>query len=236
MFTKRTDSGAAPAEKARGISGPAAPASKAAKAAEAAAPAAEAAEATAEAVAAEMRRLRARMKALRAAVGDRAPLDAKIFENLFACPAVARAEGVFVYCSFAAEADTRGIIRELLARGKRVYLPRTEGREMFAVRYTGGEIRTGKFGIPEPVGAETADKPDACILPLLAADGQFRRLGYGGGYYDRYFSRKGADLYKIGLCYDFQIVGEVPSEPHDVLLDALVTDARVLLRASSEDL
>ena len=105
---------------------------------------------------------------------------------------------------------------------------------MLAVRYEGGGLRAGRFGVSEPAGEETADKPDVCILPLLAADGQFRRLGYGGGYYDRYLSRKGKNMLKIGICYDFQLVGEVPSEEHDVLLDALVTDARVIVRETSE--
>lgn len=186
------------------------------------------------AAAEKKRALRAEMKARRASLADRGLRDSKIFENLFSCPAFADAEGVFIYCSLAEEADTRRIIRELLARGKKVYLPRTEGKEMLAVRYEGGGLRAGRFGVSEPAGEETADKPDVCILPLLAADGQFRRLGYGGGYYDRYLSRKGKNMLKIGICYDFQLVGEVPSEEHDVLLDALVTDARVIVRETSE--
>lgn len=194
----------------------------------------EAGAACGETVVAEKRALRARMKALRAGLSDRAERDRRIFENLFSCPAFLRAESVFIYCSLEEEADTRRIIRELLARGKTVYLPRTEGREMFAVRYAGGELRRGNFGVSEPEGEESPDKPEVCILPLLAADRQFHRLGYGGGYYDRYFSRKGKDIWKIGLCYDFQLAGEVPSEAHDVLLDALVTDARLLVRDSSE--
>ena len=185
------------------------------------------------AAAEKKRALRAEMKPRRASLADRGLRDSKIFENLFSCPAFADAEGVFIYCSLAEEADTRRIIRELLARGKKVYLPRTEGKEMLAVRYT-GELRPGKFGVSEPVGEETADKPDVCVLPLLAADSRFRRLGYGGGYYDRYLSRKGKNMLKIGICYDFQLVGEVPSEEHDVLLDALVTDARVIVRETSE--
>ena len=180
------------------------------------------------------RALRAEMKALRAAIPDRAERDARIFDKLFSFPAFAGAESVFIYCSLAQEADTRRIIGELLARGKRIYLPRTEGKDMLAVRYEGGELRMGKFGVCEPLGEETTDKPEVCVLPLLAADGQFRRLGYGGGYYDRYFSCKGKDMRKIGVCYDFQLIGEVPSEAHDVRLDAIVTDARVLVRESSE--
>lgn len=180
------------------------------------------------------RALRNRMKALRAELPDRAERDKRIFDNLFSFPAFARAESVFIYCSLAEEADTRGIICALLEQGKRVYLPRTDGKAMSAVRYAGGALREGRFGVSEPIGEETADKPDVCILPLLAADGQFHRLGYGGGYYDRYFSQGKSGVLKIGICYDFQIADEVPSEEHDVLLDALVTDARILARDLSE--
>ena len=117
----------------------------------------------------EKRLLRSRMKALRAAAPDRAERDKRIFENLFAYPAFAGAQSVFIYCSLAEEADTRRIIGELLARGKRVYLPRTEGKEMIAVRYEGGGLCPGKFGVSEPEGEESEDKPEVCILPLLAA-------------------------------------------------------------------
>lgn len=185
-------------------------------------------------IAIKKRALRNRMKALRAELPDRAERDKRIFDNLFSFPAFARAESVFIYCSLAEEADTRGIIRALLEQGKRVYLPRMDGKAMSAVRYAGGALREGRFGVSEPIGEETADKPDVCILPLLAADGQFHRLGYGGGYYDRYFSQGKSGVLKIGICYDFQIADEVPSEEHDVLLDALVTDARILARDLSE--
>ena len=105
---------------------------------------------------------------------------------------------------------------------------------MIAVRYEGGGLCPGKFGVSEPEGEESEDKPEVCILPLLAADGQFRRLGYGGGYYDKYLSGKGKGMRKIGICYDFQLTDGLPSEDHDVLLDALVTDARILVRGTSE--
>ena len=186
-------------------------------------------------IAIKKRALRNRMKALRAELPDRAERDKRIFDNLFSFPAFARAESVFIYCSLAEEADTRGIICALLEQGKRVYLPRTDGKAMSAVRYAGGALREGRFGVSEPIGEETADKPDVCILPLLAADGQFHRLGYGGGYYDRYFSQGKSDVLKIGICYDFQIADEVPSEEHDVLLDALVTDCLLYTSDAADD-
>ena len=76
----------------------------------------------------------------------------------------------------------------------------------------------------------TDELPQVCVLPLLAADKSFRRLGYGGGFYDRWLARNGGGVFKVGVGYDFQLLDEIPAEAHDVLLDAVVTDARVLLR------
>ena len=175
--------------------------------------------------------LRRALKARRASEPDRAALDGKIFENLFSVPAFSSAEDVFIYYSLPEEADTHRIIGDLLSQNKRVYLPKTEGKDMLCVRYAGGPLQRGRFGVFEPAGEDVPHiGPAVCILPLLAADRQFCRLGYGGGYYDRFLAVRGKDMLKIGIGYDFQLVDRVPSEGHDVLLDMLVTDARVLVR------
>ena len=80
----------------------------------------------------------------------------------------------------------------------------------------------------EPQGDAEEIVPDVCLTPLLAADRRGARLGYGRGYYDRFFMDK--RLCKVGLAYSFQIVNEVPAEPTDVFLDAVVTEREVLYR------
>lgn len=141
-------------------------------------------------------------------------------------------QSFFIYNSFGTEADTKKLIAKLLSLGKKVYLPRTEGKNISAVPY--GELKKGRYGIEEPIGEAYCGVAEVTVVPLLAVNPRGYRLGYGGGYYDRYLSRKGKNMLKIGICYDFQLVGEVPSEEHDVLLDALVTDARVIVRETSE--
>ena len=175
----------------------------------------------------QKQQLRARMKALRAACEDRGALDNGIFENLFSQPFM-NAETFFVYVSFGSEADTRRIIEELFKRGKTVFLPRVAGQRMQCVRYVGQALEKGAFGIMEPQGDAEEIVPDVCLTPLLAADRRCARLGYGGGYYDRFFMDK--QLCKVGLAYSFQIVNELPAEPTDVFLDAVVTEREVLYR------
>lgn len=92
---------------------------------------------------------------------------------------------------------------------------------MVAVRYTGQPLVRGAFGIEEPCGEPFAGVPDVCVAPLLAADGQFRRLGYGGGYYDRYFAREGRGAFKIGICYDVQLIKTIPARRMNARLDVI---------------
>ena len=95
---------------------------------------------------------------------------------------------------------------------------------METVRWTGQPFARGPFGIEEPVGEGEDVRPDVCVLPMLAADKACRRLGYGGGYYDRYLSQREFRGVKVGVCYAHQLVETLPVEPHDVAMDCVVTE------------
>lgn len=110
-------------------------------------------------------------------------------------------DSFLVYNATGAEADTKLIIGELLAADKRVYLPRVEGDGIVAVPY--GETKKGAFGIEEPVGQAYTGEIDVTVTPLLAVNESGYRIGYGGGYYDRYF--KSHRTLRVGLGYAFQI-------------------------------
>lgn len=179
--------------------------------------------------------LRQSMKARRVAAQDRSARDEMILQNLFSMREMAEGKRFFVYNSFGSEADTSRLIAELLRRGKEVYLPRTCGKEMQLVRYEGQAFAQGAYGIAEPVGSASYIVPDVCVLPMLAGDAACRRLGYGGGYYDRFLTQRGKSALKVGICYDFQIVDKIPAERHDVPADAIVTDARIYRRSSTEE-
>lgn len=185
----------------------------------------------------EKAELRRRMKALRDGAPDRPARDGKIFDTLFSLPYFAEGESFFLYNAFGSEAATGQIARELLGRGKRVYFPRVEGREMVPVLYTGQTLSAGKFGIAEPQGEAFDGFPQVCLLPMLAADRACRRLGYGGGYYDRWLARAaaaGADVRKVGICYAFQLVDVLPAEAHDLPADVIVTDAGIIYPTDTE--
>lgn len=177
----------------------------------------------------QKRELRRKMKLLRAEKRTKEG-DGAIAKNFLSLPAIRDKNIFFIYRSFASEADTMPVINALLGEGKTVLLPRVENTDMVAVFYRESGMKKNKYGIDEPTGAAYEDKNgiDVTVLPLLAADKKGNRLGYGGGYYDRFL--KDTPCLKIGYCYDFQVTDKPFTfvQAHDVRLDWLVTDKRII--------
>lgn len=159
------------------------------------------------------------MKIKRRYLGDisRRAFDEMIAQNFLA--AYGNFGSYFIYNSFGSEASTKLIIDELLSQQKPIFLPRVEGENIVAVPY--GKTKLGSFGIEEPLGDSVSVLPDLCVIPLLAVNERGYRLGYGGGYYDRYLKDK--LTLKVGIGYDFQIA-DFEEEPFDVPLNSFVSE------------
>ena len=142
-------------------------------------------------------------------------------------------EWIYPFVSYSTEADTIDIIRYYLENGseerKRIAVPKVKGSEMdFYEIKSMNELSTGYMGIPEPIEKRPviADR-GVMIMPGLVFDHELNRIGYGGGYYDRYLSKYGNDnLIKAAIAYDFQVVNKIDStsEEHDIKPDIIVTD------------
>ncbi len=141
--------------------------------------------------------LRAQMRALRQAMSPalRAEKDRLLFERIIRLPQYKKAHTVICYVSSAVEVDTRRLISYALTHGKRVAVPRcipgTRLMEMYYIRSL-EELKPGSYGILEP--SQSAPKcrrwqGTLCIVPSFCVDLQGYRLGYGGGYYDRFLSQ-----------------------------------------------
>ena len=132
------------------------------------------------------------------------------------------------------EIDTRPLLRALHERGHPVVLPATGRRDealTFRLWAPDSELVRERFGTMSPRGEER--RPDFLLVPLLAFDRAGRRLGYGGGYYDRTLvTLPGA--FKLGCAYAAQEVPRVPAGPRDVRLDAVATEEGVMLCKESE--
>jgi len=145
---------------------------------------------------------------------------------------------LLTYVSFRSEADTMDLIRTALDVGKRVAVPVCvpDGKLLLPCEiHSLDELVPGTWGIPEPPehlrkGIRT-EEIDLAVVPGLAFDRHFNRLGYGGGYYDRFLPQLREDAVKIGICYDFQLVDRLPADPFDIPMDGIVTESGVLWRA-----
>ncbi len=141
------------------------------------------------------------------------------------------AQDFFLFASFGTEVDTYPLIGTLILSGKRVYLPKTYPSKRllrFKRTYTLGELVPGAFGIKEPPEENPEGFPgarDIVVVPAVAVDRDGFRLGYGGGYYDRFL--KGTEARKVALVFSLQVVSLVPREAHDVRVDYIVTEEGV---------
>ena len=90
-------------------------------------------------------------------------------------------------------------------------------------------LRVNKFGIPEPVSSKIF-YPDILLVPLVAYDNNLNRLGYGGGYYDRFIEKleKTKKIIKIGLAFSFQKISSIPIDQYDKRLDFIITEKEIL--------
>ena len=137
-----------------------------------------------------------------------------------------RAHSVFVFLGTETEPDTEEIVGLALMLERTVSVPRVKGKDMDAIvisPYT--NFKKNKWNILEPVGGHKTDNIDVAVIPLVAFDG-LKRVGHGGGYYDRFLSTH--DCIKIGIAFECQSVEGLEVESFDIPLDMLVTEKRII--------
>jgi 5-formyltetrahydrofolate cyclo-ligase len=183
------------------------------------------------------RALRQRIIAARDAMPVAARDDAsrRISNALLARPDLSDARTVLATFPFGSEWDTRPLIEALLDRGKVVVAPRVNAMtrmiDLFVIANAARDIVPGYRGIPEPgihCTSIAADEIDWILVPGVAFDADGRRLGYGGGFYDRLLPHARRDARRIAGAFDLQIVESVPAAPHDLSVEAIVTEERLL--------
>lgn len=143
------------------------------------------------------------------------------------------ADVIFSYVSYNQEVATRKRMEKWLQSGKKVAVPKVVGEELsFFLISSLSELEKGYQGILEPLAGVCVDgKSGIILMPGLAFDSQFHRLGYGGGFYDRYLNKyKDVTLTKIALAYAYQLYDQIPSERHDQLVDIIITEQSVHIR------
>ena len=143
------------------------------------------------------RALRRMMRERRAGIADRPARSAALCAQLLAHPAVLGASRVLAFATVGTEPDTTELLRGLRERGVAVAVPEDEGIE--------------------------PTWPDVIVVPGLAFTHDGRRLGQGGGWYDRFLPGRRDDCVTIGAAFEAQLVDDLPTDDHDVVLDVIVT-------------
>jgi 5-formyltetrahydrofolate cyclo-ligase len=173
---------------------------------------------------------------LRLDPADRAARSRAVTERVAGLDAFRTARTVALYAPLGAEVDTAGVARLAGAAGKRLAWPRLHpgDRAMTFAACAAADLVAGPLRALEPpatAAAVPAGELDLVLVPGVAFDAAGRRLGRGRGHYDATLAAAGA-AFLCGLAYEVQMVEQVPSEAHDVALDAVVTEARVLRPAA----
>ena len=171
----------------------------------------------------DKKELRKKYTKVRADVEDKEGKDRLIRKNLRELDIYKKAKSVFVFISYKSEVDTRGIIEDILADGKKLLVPLVKGSEMIAVEVKGiDDLEPNKMGILEPKSGNEVTDVDLTITPGLAFDKNGFRLGYGGGYYDKFFAK--VDTIRMGIGYSDQYVESLVHEDYDKALEYLLTE------------
>lgn len=162
---------------------------------------------------------------------ERSRASDSITATLTALPSFERASTVLLTLAFRSEWNTMPLILHALSRGKNVVLPRVDTAarmlELHRVLDPARDVDPGYRGIPEPRASCPVIAPasiDWVLVPGVAFDRQGRRLGYGGGFYDRLLPLVATTAPRVAAAYSVQLVDRVPSAPHDVTVDVIITE------------
>lgn len=175
----------------------------------------------------DKKELRKKFRESRDNILNREELSKKIAKNLFDFYEYQKAKSLFIFVSFRSEVNTEEIIEKSLADGKIVAIPKIYGNKMKAIRIKSlNGLERNPMGILEPKDDEEYYKIDLSLTPGLAFSKDGYRLGYGGGYYDRFFAKYSTK--KVGLAFYDQLTDKIPKEEFDQKLDYLVTEKGII--------
>lgn len=142
---------------------------------------------------------------------------------------------VFIYMSFKNEVDTIKLVSRMLSEGKQVVIPYTDKKNIRLIPceiYSIDDLKMSPYGYFEPKEENIIyvkpEKFDLIIVPGVAFDKKFNRIGFGKGYYDRILCQKRKDAKAVALAYDFQVLDQIPYEAHDIKMDMIITETFII--------
>lgn len=162
--------------------------------------------------------------------GVRAERGVRIARRVVELPEVRDVRAVMLFSSFGSEVPTAPLIERLRERGIIVALPRIEAGELIPVAYTPGDpVRTASFGALEPIGPNGLEPAtlDMVGVPGVAFDRLGGRVGYGGGYYDRFL--RALPAFRVGIAFGLQVIEDpLPAGRFDLPVQVIVTEEETI--------
>lgn len=160
----------------------------------------------------------------------------KINNKFLKLPNLKTAANIMAYASMKNEIKTFDLLNKLLKRGYNLYLPFTRkdiiDLGIAEINDLKKELKEGVFGVQEPIAkirkTEFKHNFDLIIVPGLCFNKDGYRIGYGGGYYDSFLSKHAGDALKVGFSYDKFIVDSLPVEDHDIPVDLIITEEKII--------
>lgn len=170
--------------------------------------------------------IRKSIKSLKCAINDRLREDSVwcVANKIEQLSQFIEGSNILLYYSLPDEFPTEPMIKKWLLMGKNIYLPRVAGNDIKITKVGERGFVKGQFNILEPNETDYLQDLsliDVAIIPGVAFDKNLNRLGRGRGYYDKFL--KCFNGLKVGIGFDFQIVDDIPTEPHDVKMDMIIS-------------
>ncbi|MGB3649079.1 MAG: 5-formyltetrahydrofolate cyclo-ligase [Desulfobulbales bacterium] len=159
-----------------------------------------------------------------------------VMQNFWTLLGMQQWSTLFIYVNFRSEVETLELIKKCIYRDIRVAVPLVEASAVrmipLLIKDPEQDLVPGYYNIPEPDPKKSLrlepGEIDAAVIPGSVFDIHGGRLGYGGGYYDRFLLNDAPQAKRIGLAFELQVVDNVPLEPHDQPLDILITEERIV--------
>ncbi|MBU0591710.1 5-formyltetrahydrofolate cyclo-ligase [Candidatus Micrarchaeota archaeon] len=160
---------------------------------------------------------------------DHTAMGKSIEKKLFSIERVKEAKVIAFYLHKGSEVHTENMIKKALKLGKQVVVPVTVDRHIEFYKFISFEdLQKGKYDILEPkTKIKLTDNPDIIVVPGITFGLCMHRIGYGKGYYDQYLGTSPG--YRIGICYDFQLIEKLPKHENDQRMDLIVTEKRIII-------
>jgi len=167
---------------------------------------------------------------------DRSDKSFSVMKNFLSMPEMRKWTTLFMYVNFRSEVETVELIKRCLRQGIRVAVPLVNASAVrmipLLIEDPEKDLAPGYYDIPEPDPQKShriePREIDAAVIPGSVFDIHGGRLGYGGGYYDRFLVNDAPQARRVGFAFELQLVDKVELEPHDQPLDILITEKRIV--------